>query len=66
MHTVAVNIDCTILYILPMHVHFQIFANVLASRMMVGMVLGAACFSASVTAGRSFHICFMTFVHVLS
>jgi len=51
MRTVAANIDCIILFIIPMHVPFQIFANVPASRVVVGMVSGA-----SVTAGRSFYI----------
>jgi len=60
MHTVASYIACTILYILPMHVPFQIFANLPASRVVVRKVSGAACFSASVTAGRSFCINFMT------
>lgn len=60
MRTVAANIDCIILYTLPVHVRFQIFANVLASWVVIGMVSGAAYFSASVTAGRSFYINFMT------
>jgi hypothetical protein len=60
MRTDATYIACIILYILAMHVPFQIFANVPASRVVVGMVSGATCFSASVTAGRSFCINFMT------
>jgi len=46
-----------------MHVPFQIFANVPASRVVVGMVSGAAYFSASVTAGRSFMTISCTISH---
>jgi len=63
VRTVAANMDCIILYILPMLVPFQIFANVPASRVVFGMVSGAAYFSASVTAGRSFMTISCTISH---
>lgn len=59
MRPIAANIECIILYILTMDVPFQIFVNVPASWVVVGMVSGAACCSAIVTAGRSFRINFM-------
>lgn len=66
MHTVAANIDCIILYFLLMHVPFQIFADIPASRVVAGMVTEAACCSTSVLAGQSFRINVVTILCTFS